>query len=71
MNPSHLKRGMQCMLSDGSVVEVREVQSDNVNVRVTYLDSLDNPEIPIGSIRQISFEEIIGEYMGTHAEGLT
>lgn len=71
MNPNHLKRGMQCMLADGSVVEVRDVLPDKVNVRVTYLDSLDNLEIPIGSVGQISFEEIIGEYMGTHAEGLT
>ena len=71
MNTSHLKRGMQCMLADGSVVEVREVLPDNVHVRVSYLDSLDNPEILIGAERQVPFEEIIGEYTGTHAEGLT
>jgi hypothetical protein len=62
---------MQCTLADGSLVEVHEVMPDNVYVRVTYLDSLDNPEIPVGDERQIPFEEIIAEYQGTHAEGLT
>ena len=71
MNPSHLKPGMQCTLSDGSLAEVRQVLPDNVYVRVRYLDSLDNPEIAVGDERDIPFEEIIGEYMGTHAEGLT
>ena len=71
MNPAHLRSGMQCTLSDGSVIEVKEVLPDNVLVRVKYLDSLDNPEIPIGDERQIPFEEIIAEYQGTHSEGLT
>ena len=71
MNPNQLKRGMQCTLSDGSLVEVGEVLADNIHVRVTYLDTLDNPEIPVGDVRQVPFEEIIGEYMGGHAEGLT
>jgi hypothetical protein len=62
---------MQCTLADGSLVEVHEVLADRVHVRVTYLDSLDNPEIPIGAERQIPFEEIIAEYQGTHVEGLT
>jgi len=62
---------MQCTLSDGSLAEVRQVLPDNVLVRVKYVDSLDNPEIPVGSERDIPFEEIIAEYMGSHAEGLT
>ena len=62
---------MQCTLSDGSLAEVRQVQPDNVLVRVKYVDSLDNPEIPVGSERDVPFEEIIAEYMGTHSEGLT
>jgi len=62
---------MQCTLSDGSLAEVRQVLPDKIFVRVKYLDSLDNPEIPVGDERDIPFEEIIGEYMGTHAEGLT
>ena len=62
---------MQCTLADGSLAEVRAVMPDNVYVRVKYVDSLDNPEIPVGAERQIPFEEIIGEYMGSHAEGLT
>jgi len=71
VNPAHLKQGMQCTLADGSLAEVRQVMPDNVLVRVKYVDSLDNPEIPVGSERDIPFEEIIAEYMGTHAEGLT
>jgi hypothetical protein len=62
---------MRCTLADGSLVEVRQVLPDNVYVRVTYIDSLDNPEIPVGSEADIPFEEIIGEDMGTHSEGLT
>jgi len=71
VDPSRLKSGMQYTLSDGSLVEVRQVLADNVHVRVTYVDSLDNPEIPVGEQREIPFEEIIAEYMGTHVEGLT
>jgi hypothetical protein len=71
MDPSRLKAGMQCTLADGSLVEVHEVLADGVHVRVTYLDSLDNPEIPVGAERQIPFEELIAEYQGTHVEGLT
>lgn len=71
MNLSHLKSGMQCTLTDGSLVEVHEVLSDNIHVRVTYIDSLDNPDIPVGSEGRVPFEEIIGEYTGTHAESLT
>ena len=71
MNPNLLKTGMQCTTSDGSLVEVREVLPDKVHIRVKYLDSMDNPEIPVGTERQVPFEELIGEYMGTHAEGLT
>jgi hypothetical protein len=44
---------------------------DEIHVRVKYLDSLDNPEIPVGDIREIPFEEIIGEVSGSHTEGLT
>jgi hypothetical protein len=71
VDPSRLKAGMQCTLADGSLVEVREVLGDRVHVRVTYLDSLDNPEIPVGAEREIPFEELIAEYQGTHVEGLT
>jgi hypothetical protein len=62
---------MQCTLADGSLVEVHDVLSDKVHVRVTYIDSLDNPEIPVGAEREIPFEELIAEYQGTHVEGLT
>lgn len=71
MNPARLKPGMQCTVSDGSLVEVREVLPDGVHIRVVYLDTLDNPEIPVGSESQVPYEELIAEYMGTHAEGRT
>lgn len=71
MDIKTLKAGMQCTLSDGSLAEVQGVLPDNVHVRVRYLDTLDNPEIRIGEVREVPFEELIAEYMGTHAEGLT
>ena len=71
MDPARLKTGMQCTLADGSLVEVQQLLADNIHVKVSYLDSLDNPEIPVGATREIPFEEIIAEYMGTHVEGLT
>ncbi|HZT05801.1 MAG TPA: hypothetical protein VFC51_02135 [Chloroflexota bacterium] len=71
MNPSHLKPGAQYTLSDGSIAEVQRVLPGSINVQVRYIDSLDNPEIPVGAEREVPFEEIIAEYLGTHAEGLT
>lgn len=71
MNPTLLKSGMQCTTSDGSLVEVQSVMPDNVHIKVKYVDSLDNPDIPDGSVREIPFEELIGEFMGGHAEGAT
>jgi hypothetical protein len=71
LDPATVKKGMQCTLSDGSLVEVQEALPDKVYFRVKYLDSMDNPEIPVGSEGRVPFEELIGEYMGTHAEGLT
>ncbi|HTE84164.1 MAG TPA: hypothetical protein VK821_05480 [Dehalococcoidia bacterium] len=71
MEPYKVKPGMQCTLSDGSLVEVQTVQPDNIHIRVKYLDSLDNPAIPAGTVQNVPFEELIAEYMGDHAEGLT
>lgn len=71
MNPSQLKRGMQCMLADGSVIEIQEVWPGSLKVQVKFIDSLDNPAIPVGSIHEISVEEILGEFMGTDVQGLT
>ena len=71
MNIKFIRPGMECTLSDGSLIEVQSLMPDEVHVRVKYLDSLDNPEIPVGDIREIPFEEIIGEVSGSHTEGLT
>lgn len=71
MEPMHVRSGMQCTLSDGSLVEVARVMPDNVHIRVKYLDSMDNPQIPPGSEREVPYEELIAEYMGGHSEGLT
>jgi hypothetical protein len=71
MQPHKVKPGMQCTLSDGSLIEVQAVQPDNIHIRVKYLDSLDNPAIPPGTVQDVPFEELIAEYMGDHAEGLT
>jgi hypothetical protein len=66
-----IKPGMNCTLSDGSLVEVKGVLPDRIHVQVKYIDSLDNPEIPEGSEGQVPYEELIAEYRGAHAEGLT
>ncbi len=71
MDPNAIKSGMQCTLSDGSLVEVQQVMPDKIHIKVKYIDTLDNPEIEEGAVRDIPFEELIGEDMGTHAEGLT
>ena len=71
MDPNAIKPGMQCTVSDGSLVEVQQIMPDRVHIQVKYIDTLDNPEIEEGEIRDLPFEELIGEYMGTHAEGLT
>lgn len=71
MEITDLKPGMNCTLSDGSLVEVKGVLPDNIHVQVKYIDSLDNPEIPAGSEGQVPYEELIAEYQGAHAEGLT
>ena len=71
MQPSHIKPGMQCTTSDGSLVEVRRVMPDNIFIRVKYIDNMDNAEIQVGEEREIPYEELIAEFMGDHAEGLT
>ena len=71
MDIKAVKPGMQCTVSDGSLVDVIAVQPDNVHIRVKYVDTMDNPEIKIGEVRELPFEELIGVYMGAHAEGLT
>jgi len=62
---------MECTLADGSLVEVQQILPDNVHIRVRYIDSMDNPAIPVGSIGEVPYEELISEYLGDHAEGLT
>ena len=71
MDIKNLRVGMQCTLSDGSLAEIKGLLPDSIHVRVRYIDTLDNPEIRIGEERNVPFEELIGEFMGTHAEGLT
>ena len=71
METSHVRPGMQCTLADGSLIEVQQVLPDNLHIRVKYVDSLDNPAIPAGSVQDVPYEELISEYMGDHAEGLT
>jgi hypothetical protein len=71
MDINAVKPGMQCTVSDGSLVDVIAVQPDNIHVRVRYVDNMDNPDIKLGEERDLPFEELIGVYQGTHAEGLT
>jgi len=64
---------MECTLADGSLVEVQQIlsESDHIHIRVKYIDAMDNPAILVGSIGQVPYEELISEYLGDHAEGLT
>jgi hypothetical protein len=71
MDIKKLRVGMQCTTADGSLVEVRDLMPDNVHLRVKYLDTMDNPDIEPGEERDLPYEELIAEFMGTHAEGLT
>lgn len=71
MNIKNIRPNMECTLADGSLVKVLSVMPDEINVKVEYRDSLDNPEIPVGDVREVPYEEIIGEVSGTHTEGLT
>ena len=71
MNVERLSAGDQVTLSDGSVAAVLRVADDHQAVRVRYVDSMDNPDIPVGTESDVPAEEIIALFMGTHAEGDT
>jgi hypothetical protein len=71
MEPSHVRPGMECTLADGSLVEIQQILPDNIHIRVKYIDAMDNPAIPVGSVGEVPYEELISEYHGDHAEGLT
>ena len=47
------------------------VADDHQAVHVRYVDSMDNPDIPVGTESDVPSEEIIALFMGTHAEGDT
>ena len=69
MNAATLSKGDQVTLSDGSLAEVLGVAEDNESVNVRYVDSMDNPEIPVGSVADVPAEEVIALFEGTHSEG--
>ena len=71
MDIKKLHVGMQCTTSDGSLVEIQKLLPDNVHLQVKYLDTMDNPELKPGEVRDLPFGELIAEFMGTHTEGLT
>jgi hypothetical protein len=71
MEPSHIHPGMECTLADGSLVVIQQILPDNIHIRVKYIDAMDNPAIPAGSIGDVPYEELISEYLGDHAEGAT
>ena len=71
MNAATLSKGDQVTLSDGSLAEVLGVAEDNESVNVRYVDSMDNPEIPVGSVDDVPAEEVIALFEGTHSEGAT
>ena len=68
MNAATLSKGDQVTLSDGSLAEVLGVAEDNESVNVRYVDSMDNPEIPVGSVADVPADEVIALLEGTHSE---
>ncbi len=71
MNTASLSKGDQVTLSDGSLAEILKVGADGDSVNVRYVDSMDNPEIPVGTVADVLAEEVIALFEGTHAEGAT
>ena len=71
MNTASLSKGDQVTLSDGSLAEILSVAKDNESVNIKYVDSMDNPEIPAGSVADVPAEEVIALYQGMHSEGAT
>ena len=71
MNTASLSKGDQVTLSDGSLAEVLGAAKDDGSVNVRYVDSMDNPEIPVGTVADVQAEEVIALYQGTHSEGAT
>ena len=55
----------------GSLAEILKVATDGGSVNVRYVDSMDNPEIPVGTVADVLAEEVIALFQGTHAEGAT
>ena len=71
MNTASLSKGDQVTLSDGSLAEVLNIAQDDGSVNVRYVDSMDNPEIPAGTVADVQAEEVIALFQGTHSEGAT
>ena len=71
MNTAKLSKGDQVTLSDGSLAEILGVAKGGDTVNVRYVDSMDNPEIPAGTVADVQAEEVIALYEGTHSEGAT
>ncbi len=71
MNTASLSVGDQVTLTDGSLAEILKVATDGGSVNVRYVDSMDNPEIPAGTVADVLAEEVIALFQGTHAEGAT
>ncbi len=71
MNTAKLSKGDQVTLSDGSLAEILGVAKGGDTVNVRYVDSMDNPEIPPGTVADVLSEEVIALYEGTHSEGAT
>ncbi len=71
MNTAKLSKGDQVTLSDGSLAEVLDIAKGGDTVNVKYVDSMDNPEIPPGTVADVPAEEVIALYEGTHSEGAT
>ena len=68
MNVEGLKVAQQVALSDGNLAEVVEVLAGATEVRIRYLDVMED-EALVGSEAVVSSDDLVGVFEGTHTEG--
>ncbi len=68
MNVEGLKASQQVALVDGNLAEVIEVLEGALEVRIRYVDVMEDPGL-IGSEAVVSSDDLVGVFEGTHTEG--
>ncbi|MCH7483068.1 MAG: hypothetical protein IIC95_10905 [Chloroflexi bacterium] len=68
MNVEGLKQSQQVALTDGNLAEVLEVLEGGAEVRIRYVDVMEDPTLN-GSEAVVSSDDLVGVFEGTHTEG--